>query len=299
MEKVRQESSDREAVKRKLLAEGALRFEARAARVFRHQPTAVFVRQLLFWDGKGHDPDGYVWKTGREWWDEGGLTRDNVATARRKLIAAGVLDETHKGIPRKLYYRLDLEALLGAMFPELEPPTPDDPVPGGADDIFSSEDARRDSEDGFCDWDAEPMPEPEPDEETEGGGPDFGGQFSTLNHRYRVLETNKQVCGKPTDKFAGNPRSNQESTAEGYFQENSVLQTGCKQPPLSTKNEPTRASDFGADDATPRVAGVPREGSEEVTPRCSAKPETEERLTDEELRREGGGGRMTDRREKE
>ncbi len=102
-------------------AENALRFEARATRKF-GPATGIFVRQLLFWDGKGRDEEGWVYKSGEEWTEETGLSRSNQETARRKLIKAGALEEELRGLPARLYYRLDLRALAAALDEELEPP---------------------------------------------------------------------------------------------------------------------------------------------------------------------------------
>lgn len=112
-------------------AGGAMKFESRARRVFRHGPSAAMVRQLLYWSDKGHDPEGYVYKTYSEWWEEEGLSRTELDTARRKLgeRGVGVLDEKRKGIPCRLYYRLDLSRLWELMFPELQGPGGNDPVP--------------------------------------------------------------------------------------------------------------------------------------------------------------------------
>lgn len=107
--------------------------EARARRVFRHGPSATMVRQLLFWEGKEcEDEEGYVYITYKQWWDEEGLSRTNVDTARLKLRDAGVLDEARRGVFNRLHYRLKLERLREVMFHELEDPPADDPVPENA-----------------------------------------------------------------------------------------------------------------------------------------------------------------------
>lgn len=113
------------------VAGGAMKFETRAKKVFGHKPAATMVRQLLFWDGKGSDPEGYIYKTYPKWWDEEGLTRTEIDTARHKLgpDKFGVLEEDRKGVFNRLHYRLNLERLWQVMFPELDPPTAEDPVP--------------------------------------------------------------------------------------------------------------------------------------------------------------------------
>ncbi len=116
------------------MAGGPMRFETAAKKVFRHGPTATMVRQLLFWEGKGGDPEGYVYKSVKDWYAEEALTRTEIDTARRKLgdgdKGCGVLDERKTGrAPCTVHYRLRLKKLFEVMLPELDPPTVEDPVP--------------------------------------------------------------------------------------------------------------------------------------------------------------------------
>lgn len=101
-------------------AQGALRFQAAAIREF--GPAAgVFARQLLFWDGKGIDPNGWIYKSIEQWRDETGLSRRQQEAARKRLQGSGkgqgepVLEEKHDVGPDgrwRLFYRLDLKALM-------------------------------------------------------------------------------------------------------------------------------------------------------------------------------------------
>src|SRR5215217_9490268 len=72
----------------------------------------LFMSQLLYWDGKGHDPDGWIYKTEKEMEQETGLTRSSQRRARRVLVGKGVLEVDKRGLPRRLYYRTDLRALM-------------------------------------------------------------------------------------------------------------------------------------------------------------------------------------------
>lgn len=75
----------------------------------------LFMSQLLFWDGKGHDPDGWIYKTEKEMERETGLTRSSQRKARKVLVGKGVLEEDKRGLPRKLHYRADLRALMNVL----------------------------------------------------------------------------------------------------------------------------------------------------------------------------------------
>ena len=75
----------------------------------------VFASQFFYWHGKGHDPDGWVYKTQAEIEEETGLTRRNQETARKRLRECGVLEERYTGMPAKLYYRLNIDVLFELM----------------------------------------------------------------------------------------------------------------------------------------------------------------------------------------
>ncbi len=77
----------------------------------------IFVRQLLFWEGKGHDAEGWIYKTEEEMEHETGLTRWAQRKARKILVGRGVLEEDKRGLPRRLHYRVDLMALSQTLNP--------------------------------------------------------------------------------------------------------------------------------------------------------------------------------------
>jgi hypothetical protein len=86
----------------------------------------IFARQLLFWEGKGHDAEGWIYKTQREWTAETGLSRRQQDKARRVLAGKEVLEEDrrpnpHNGYRPQLYYRLDLAALTETLNPSSRP----------------------------------------------------------------------------------------------------------------------------------------------------------------------------------
>src|ERR687898_780083 len=111
--------SYREVLKRRLVCNDAgevdyLTFDARCIRKF--GPAAgTFLRQLVYWVGKQHDREGWIHKTQYEMEQETGLSRHFEEKARNILVSQGVLKERKKGVPRKLWYWVDLEALLEVM----------------------------------------------------------------------------------------------------------------------------------------------------------------------------------------
>lgn len=92
----------------------------------------VFLSQLFHWEGKGRDPDGWIYKTEAEWRDETGLVRNQQRQARKKLVEAGVVEQRiREGVPPKNYYRIDLARLAEVL--GVNPEGPDPTVHAGAD----------------------------------------------------------------------------------------------------------------------------------------------------------------------
>jgi hypothetical protein len=90
--------------------EDYLNFKAGCVRKF--GPAAgIFLRQLVYWTGKEHDPEGWIYKTQSEMEVETGLSRKQQEKARKILRSQGVINEQKKGVPCQLWYRVDLEAL--------------------------------------------------------------------------------------------------------------------------------------------------------------------------------------------
>jgi hypothetical protein len=109
----------RDALKRRLIRNEAgtqdyLDFQTRCVRKF-GSAAGIFLRQLVYWVGKGHDKEGWIYKTQSEMEKETGLTRKQQEKARKILCSYGVLKEDARGLPRRLWYWVDLEALLQIM----------------------------------------------------------------------------------------------------------------------------------------------------------------------------------------
>ncbi len=74
---------------------------------------AQFLSQAVYWTEKTND--GWFYKTESEWESEVGLKADEVRDSRKSLKAMGVLDEERKGIPAKMFYRIDVDVLFEAL----------------------------------------------------------------------------------------------------------------------------------------------------------------------------------------
>lgn len=71
----------------------------------------LFLCQLLYWEGKQSDKEGWIYKTQEETFIETGLTRYEQQTARKNLKKKGFIEEKLKGIPAKLHYKINFKAI--------------------------------------------------------------------------------------------------------------------------------------------------------------------------------------------
>jgi len=71
----------------------------------------LFLSQAWYWQQRTTDPDGWWFKTQEEWREEAALTRYEQQNARVQLKRLGILEEKRTGVPAKLFYRLNIEAL--------------------------------------------------------------------------------------------------------------------------------------------------------------------------------------------
>lgn len=67
----------------------------------------LMLSQAIYWSTRTSDPDGWFYKTQKEWQKETCMSRSNQDTARRILRKHGWWQENLTGIPAKLHYRID------------------------------------------------------------------------------------------------------------------------------------------------------------------------------------------------
>jgi hypothetical protein len=73
--------------------------------------TGLFLSQLLYLSDKGHNPEGWVYKSEAEMGRETGLTKREQQTARRKLLALGVIQIVRRGFRFSYHFRIVWERL--------------------------------------------------------------------------------------------------------------------------------------------------------------------------------------------
>ncbi len=82
------------------------------AKSFGSVKLAVLWCQLYYWSNKTTDPDGWVYKTQKELFEETGLSRREQESARLLGKQLGVLEEKLKGVPAKMHFKVNLEKAL-------------------------------------------------------------------------------------------------------------------------------------------------------------------------------------------
>lgn len=76
---------------------------------------ALMLSQCVYWRTRTSNPEGWFYKSQSEWQQETGLGRREQETARKRLVQAGFLEEDRRGVPAKLYFRVNTEALEAAL----------------------------------------------------------------------------------------------------------------------------------------------------------------------------------------
>jgi len=75
----------------------------------------LMLSQGFYWSGRTGSNNGWFWKTQEEWEEETTLTRRQQETAREILRSKGFFKEEFRGIPRKLWFKLDIDAVENAI----------------------------------------------------------------------------------------------------------------------------------------------------------------------------------------
>ncbi|RYX82849.1 hypothetical protein EON83_17215 [bacterium] len=90
---------------------------------------AVFLCQLIYWDGKGANSEGWIYKTVEEWEEETGLSYEEQRAARNTLKGLGVLEEWYQRLDHRMNYRINRGTLNqiweGRFSPSGQSPSPD------------------------------------------------------------------------------------------------------------------------------------------------------------------------------
>jgi hypothetical protein len=102
--------SHRQRVK-DLLPNRVVGYSPDLARMVGGATIGLFLSQLLFLSDKGHNPDGWVYKSEADMGKETGLTKREQQTARRKLLALGVIAIMRGGWKNTYHFKVIWERL--------------------------------------------------------------------------------------------------------------------------------------------------------------------------------------------
>jgi hypothetical protein len=81
------------------------------ARIVGGATIGLYLNQLLFLSDKGHNPDGWIYKSEAEMGQETGLTKREQQTARRKLLSLGVIAIMRGGFRNTYHFKVLWEKL--------------------------------------------------------------------------------------------------------------------------------------------------------------------------------------------
>lgn len=59
--------------------------------------------------------ESYFWKTQKDWEEETGLTRREQEGARKRLVGLGLISEERRGVPARMHFRVELDAIMNAV----------------------------------------------------------------------------------------------------------------------------------------------------------------------------------------
>src|ERR687895_569668 len=95
-----------------LLPNQTVAYSPYLARAVGGATTGLFLSQLLFLSDKGANTEGWVYKSEQEMGRETGLTKREQQTARRKLLALGVIQIVRRGFKFTYHFKIVWERLL-------------------------------------------------------------------------------------------------------------------------------------------------------------------------------------------
>lgn len=72
---------------------------------------ALMLSQAIYWTSKTRDPQGWFYKSQKDWEEETGLSRSEQDIARKLLRSGCFWQEKLRGVPATLYFRVDCEIL--------------------------------------------------------------------------------------------------------------------------------------------------------------------------------------------
>lgn len=76
---------------------------------------ALMLSQCIYWTKRVTDEEGWFYKSQQDWEEETGMNRREQERARKALKSIGVLEEKRRGVPARMYFRVNEDALEKAL----------------------------------------------------------------------------------------------------------------------------------------------------------------------------------------
>lgn len=67
----------------------------------------LLLSQLAYWQGRGEDKNGWIYKTAKELQKETGLSFASQKTAISKGVELGIIEMAYRKVPRRRHYKVD------------------------------------------------------------------------------------------------------------------------------------------------------------------------------------------------
>lgn len=99
----------------KILGDRPVAYHPVLARISGGVKAGIMLSQLCYWFGKGADPDGWIFKTEKEFEEETALTIREQEGARKLLVKCGFVEIRRMGMPAKLHFKLNQATIEGAI----------------------------------------------------------------------------------------------------------------------------------------------------------------------------------------
>ena len=88
-----------------ILTTRPIAFNADLARILGSAKAGIFLSQLLYWNGKGRNPD-WIYKTVEEFEKETSLSKEEQLTAQKICVNKGVVEVKLMGLPAKRHFKI-------------------------------------------------------------------------------------------------------------------------------------------------------------------------------------------------
>lgn len=98
-----------------MFADRPIAFNRWFARICGSVDAGLFLSQAVYWSLRSSTGDMWFWKTADEWEEETTIKVDRQASIRKQLVKMGFLEEVHRRIEHRIYFRVLVENIINAI----------------------------------------------------------------------------------------------------------------------------------------------------------------------------------------